>query len=58
MQSISSRIWIRIAVSNSYDDNNYTTGTHNIEDSLDASIQGLEEWMKKSKEKPVIALTI
>ena len=27
MQSVSSRIWTRIVVSNSYDDNNYTTGT-------------------------------
>ena len=27
MQSVSSRIWTRIAVSISYDDNHYTTGT-------------------------------
>ena len=27
MQSVSSRIWIRVAVSISYDDNDYTTGT-------------------------------
>ena len=27
MQSVSSRIWIRVAVSFSYDDNHYTTGT-------------------------------
>ena len=27
MQSVSSRIWTRIAVFISYDDNNYTTGT-------------------------------
>ena len=27
MQSVSSRIWTRIAVSISYDDNDYTTGT-------------------------------
>ena len=27
MQSVSSRIWPRVAVSISYDDNNYTTGT-------------------------------
>ena len=27
MQSFSSRIWTRIAVSISYDDNDYTTGT-------------------------------
>ena len=27
MQSLSSKIWTRIVVSNSYDDNHYTTGT-------------------------------
>ena len=27
MQSVSSRIWTRVAVSISYDDNGYTTGT-------------------------------
>ena len=27
MQSVSSRIWTRVAVFISYDDNNYTTGT-------------------------------
>ena len=30
MQSVSSRIWTRVAVSISYDDNDYTTGTSNI----------------------------
>ena len=28
MQSVSSRIWTRVAVSISYDDNNYTIGTY------------------------------
>ena len=28
MQSVSSRIWTRVAVFISYDDNNYTTGTY------------------------------
>ena len=28
MQSVSSLIWTRVAVSISYDDNDYTTGTH------------------------------
>ena len=28
MQSVSSRIWTRVAVSISYDDNHYTTGTN------------------------------
>ena len=27
MQSVSSRVWTRVAVSISYDDNHYTTGT-------------------------------
>ena len=30
MQSISSRIWTRVAVSISYDDNHYITGTYNF----------------------------
>ena len=30
MQSVSSRIWTRVAVSNSYDDNHYTTVTSSI----------------------------
>ena len=30
MQSVSSRIWTRVAVSISYDDNHYTTGTSKI----------------------------
>ena len=29
MQSVSSRIWTRVAVFISYDDNHYTTGTSN-----------------------------
>ena len=31
MQSVSSRIWTRVAVFISYDDNNYTTGTFKIQ---------------------------
>ena len=30
MQSVSSRIWTRVAVSISYDDNHYTTGTRTV----------------------------
>ena len=30
MQSVSSRIWTRVDVSISYDDNHYTTGTSNL----------------------------
>ena len=32
MQSVSSRIWTRVAVSISYDDNHYTTGTSTFDD--------------------------
>ena len=28
MQSVSSRIWIRVAVSIAYDENHYTTGSY------------------------------
>ena len=34
MQSVSSRIWTRVAVSISYDDNHYTTGTSITEEYL------------------------
>ena len=30
MQSVSSKIWTRVAVSISYDNNHYTTGTYYI----------------------------
>ena len=30
MQSVSSKIWTRVAVFISYDDNNYTTGTSSV----------------------------
>ena len=32
MQSVSSSIWTRVAVSISYDDNDYTTGTSIVSD--------------------------
>ena len=32
MQSVLFKIWIRVAVSISYDDNHYTTGTSSVED--------------------------
>ena len=34
MQSVSSRIWTRVAVSISYDDNRYTTGTSDFKTPL------------------------
>ena len=37
MQSVSSRIWTRVAVSISYDDNHYTTGT-SLESYINAEI--------------------
>ena len=39
MQSVSSRIWTRIVVSNSYDDNYYTTGT-----SWGLSLMNFDTW--------------
>ena len=35
MQSVSSRIWTRVAVSISFDDNHYTTGTSFLEIYID-----------------------
>ena len=34
MQSVSSRIWTRVAMSISYDDNDYTTGTYHFVDNI------------------------
>ena len=39
MQSVSSRIWTRIVVSNSYDDNHYTTGTSNMHQIIDSDYE-------------------
>ena len=39
MQSVSSRIWTRVAVFISYDDNHYTTGTSNGNHSNDSIIK-------------------
>ena len=41
MQSVSSRIWTRVAVFHSYDDNNYTTGTSSLQFVDDAFTQPL-----------------
>ena len=38
MQSVSSRIWTRVAVSISYDNNDYTTGTSLIEGGGEGSL--------------------
>ena len=37
MQSVSSRIWTRVAVFISYDDNHYTTGTSKSESLIDCT---------------------
>ena len=47
MQSVSSRIWTRVAVSNSYDDNDYTTGTS--PDTLQVLLVGLILVVKMTK---------
>ena len=64
MQSISSRIWTRVAVSISYDDNHYTTGTYTYYDyalearddtdrtevCFDESTRRFEEYINKWKD--------
>ena len=52
MQSISSRIWTRVAVSISYDDNNYTTGTSNVYVSVDILMLLLELGEKETMKHP------
>ena len=47
MQSVSSRIWTRVAVSITYDDNHYTTGTSETNEYLLVlnlqSMEGVED---------------
>ena len=43
MQSASSRIWTRVAVSISYDDNHYNTGTSNFSKAFDSKLKGKME---------------
>ena len=38
MQSVSSRVWTRVAVSTSYDDNDYTTATSKRDDREQESV--------------------
>ena len=42
MQSVSSRIWTRVAVSISYDDNHYTTDTPKINEKYEMEILVLD----------------
>ena len=46
MQSVLSRIWTRVAVSISYDDNDYTT-----HDAVRGTTRGLLEWEPSAIEK-------
>ena len=52
MLSVSSRIWTRVAVSISYDDNDYTTGTSREEKGrkgeTDSGEEGKVEWDRRS----------
>ena len=45
MQSVSSRIWTRVAVSISYDDNYYTTGTSIQIISLNSAYKLERDWI-------------
>ena len=48
MQSVSSKIWNRVAVSISYDDNNYTTDTSNaLANTPQKVIKNNFQWVKK-----------
>ena len=44
MQSVSSKIWTRVAVSISYDDNDYTTGTSSFFQAAIESVYGCTTW--------------
>ena len=46
MQSVSSRIWTRVAVSISYDDNDYTTGT-SIKNERGNANDNRDEWCER-----------
>ena len=44
MQSVSSRVWTRVAVSISYDDNHYTTGTSRTASDCEVQDVGILEY--------------
>ena len=61
MQSVSSRIWTLVAVSISYDDNRYTTGTSQIIlllVYLSSDINVVEIFKKSSFEKVLFLLSL
>ena len=49
MQSVSSRIWTRVAVSISYDDNDYTAGTSKMKWYSPTDIISLTLWVLRPK---------
>ena len=52
MQSVSSRIWTRVAVSISYDDNDYTIKRHCVDTELVGSpLNTFKIWLDFSREK-------
>ena len=55
MQSVSSRIWTRVAVSISYDDNHYTTGTseykHAEDDKESCEVTVCDDLSRQAKAK-------
>ena len=58
MQSVSSRIWTRVAVSISYDDNHYTTGTSEmILAKLKTRDRGFKQLMIERKSKNLKSLS-
>ena len=58
MQSVSSRIWTRVAVSISYDDNHYTTGTSSIIDFIVGLYRILNSVEKKECIKIIFVLIL
>ena len=50
MQSVSSRIWTRVAVFISYDDNRYTTGTSETYMLICVSISLVSAYMQTEKQ--------
>ena len=47
MQSVSSRIWTRVTVSISYDDNDYTTGTSSYNSRYSKQPEACETYLSK-----------
>ena len=54
MQPVSSRIWTRVAVFISYDDNNYTTGTSYQMDIITVPAERCGKNERKRKDKQIL----